>query len=202
MTDAREIIQRAQQSALDTGAQPPDGGKLGKAMQALLPRQRKFVTSLLTMGQYNLTRAAAEAGYTGAPESLRVTGYRLAHDERVLAAIHEESLRRVRSGTAVATAVVMEIMTSAMKNSDRLKAAEMVMNRGGLPAISEHRVSVEHTTDEIGKIERITLLAQQLGIDPRTLLGDQAPALPAPQEAVDVEFTEVQPATEGLEDLL
>jgi len=179
-----------------------DSGKLGDAMLQLLPRQRKFVVALLETGTTNYTRAAKMAGYGGNSESgLRVQASRLAHDPRIIRALREEGERRLRASAVMATSVLINIAENGLTAKDRLKAAEMILNRTGLHALTEHKTTVEHTTDELGKIERITALARGLGLDPAKLLGQNAaPSLPAPKP-VDVEFTEVG-STAGLEDLL
>lgn len=177
----------------------PDEGRLGPAMRKLLPRQQAFVIATLEEGGLNNARAAALAGYTGDEKSLRVTGHRLAHDEDVLAAIHEEAKRRLQSSQILAVRELLEILnapTTSENRKDKLKAIEMTFNRVGLHATTEHTVNVTHkdlTTDEM--IKRITELAKQQDLDPRKLLGSAG-------VVIDAEFEEVKESSEGLEDVI
>lgn len=166
----------------------PDA-KLGPAMKNLNDRQRAFVIAMIEMGGINYTRAAEAAGYgNGNVESACTQGNRLAHDETVIAAIHEEAQRRLRSGAIMAVQTLLEIANDrTAEHRDRLKATEMILNRSGLHAVTEHNVKVEHrdATDE-GMIERIKLLAQKQGLDPIKLLGSAG-------IVVEAEFKEVLP---------
>lgn len=151
----------------------PDA-KLGPCMRALNERQRAFVIALIEMGGINFSRAAFAAGYgNGNVESASVQGHRLAHDETILAAIHEEAHRRLRSGAVMAVQTLLEIANDqTAKHGDRLKAVEMLLNRSGLHAVTEHNIKVErHDVTDEGMIKRITLLAQKQGLDPAKLLG-------------------------------
>lgn len=162
---------------------PPDA-KLGPAMKALNIRQRAYVIAMIETGGLNYKRAAMMAGYGNNNErSAEVAGYRLAHDEDVLAAIHEEADRRLRSGSIMAVQTLLEIAQNPQaENKDRLKAVEMMLNRAGMHAKTEHHVKVEHkdTTDE-AMIAKIKLLAVKQGLDPKQLLGSAG--------VVDAEFT-------------
>lgn len=166
----------------------PDA-RLGPAMRELNDRQRAFVIALIEMGGINYSRAALAAGYgNGNVESAASQGNRLAHDESILAAIHEEAHRRLRSGAVMAVQTLLEIASSqAAEHRDRLKAVEMLLNRTGLHAVTEHNVKVERydVTDET-MIKRIKLLAEKQGLDPVKLLGNQGIVL-------EGEFTETAP---------
>lgn len=177
-------------------AYPPilDTQGLGPAMIELNPQQRAFVYALLDTGGQSNTKAAALSGYApGNPDAQRVTAYRLAHDPKVLAAIKEEANRRLHSGAILGASVLLEIANDPT-HKDRFKAASELLSRGGLVMATEHKVTVEHRDDK-GLIDKITVLANSLGLDPRQLLGNAAPA-------VDAEFEDVTPSTDGLEDLL
>lgn len=175
----------------------PDA-KLGPAMRNLNDRQRGFVSAMFDYPGISNTKAALAAGYgNGNPECAAVQGNRLAHDEDVLAAIHEEAQRRLRSGAIMAVQTVLEIASDpTAENKDRLKAVEMLLNRSGLHAVSEHNVKVEHRdiTDE-GMIKRIKQLAEKQGLDPVKLLGTAG-------VVVDAEFKEVIPEIDNLADIL
>lgn len=161
--------------------------QLGPAMQRLNERQRRFVHAMIENGGLNNRRAALDAGFADSPTNpnqLNVTAHRLSHDENIQAAIKEEGIRLLNAGTFLAVKVCLEIAAdpTTMKK-DKLKAAEMIMNRTGLHATSEHKVAVTHvdrTTDET--VKRIEQLAKSMGLDPKLLLG---------QAAIDAEFVEV-----------
>lgn len=180
----------------------PSLNTFGPAMRALpTDGMRKFVMALLELGSNNHTRAALMAGYAaGSDNSLRVTAYRLAHDERVLAAIHEESHRRLHSGKIMAVSVLLNLAERAAKDSDKLKAIDMVLNKTGLHNISESIVTTrdDSATDD-AMIARITHLAKMLEVDVTKLIGQNTPK-PA---VIEGEFSVVEtPTAEGLEDML
>lgn len=168
-------------------------GRPGPAMARLRVRQRAFVMHLLDLGGRKNTEAARRAGYSGNENTVTVTAYRLTHDPLVLAAIKEEGEKRMHSGAILATSVLLEVAGDVL-HKDRVKAALAILDRIGLHAQSEHKVTVTNTGDEKAMVERITQLALQLGIEPQRLLGGPAP--------IDAEFVEVMTGTEGLEDLL
>lgn len=143
-------------------------------MRQLNEKQRAFVIALIEMGGINYTRAALAAGYgNGNVKNAEVTGSRLAHDETIIAAIHEEAYRRLRSGAIMAVKTLLEIADDAgAKDGDRLKAVEMILDRTGLHSVTEHNLKVtRHDVTDEGMIKRITLLAQKQGLDPARLLG-------------------------------
>jgi hypothetical protein len=172
-----------------------DLGELGPAMSALTARRRQFVMILLQQVRPNYLRAADMAGFAPAgPDTvpkkrravLRQIGWRLANDERVIAALHEEVSKRFRSAGALIGLAVMTRIAQTKGHKDQLRAAEMLANRAGFGA--EQQVSVKHThTDMTGAamVERIKALAAKLGLDPAKLLGGnaapmiEATALPA-----------------------
>lgn len=174
----------------------PDEGQLGAAMNALASdRQRAFVIACLEFGDLNFTRAAIAAGYGGGHEgSVRNAAWRLSHDPAIQAAMDEEARRRLNSGKLMAVSTLLTMAHSAAKDSDKLKALEMVLNRTGMPNQSEHKVIVSDVskTDE-EMIARITQLANKLGMDPQKLLGGPPPV---EVKTIDAEFIEVKPEEE------
>lgn len=171
-----------------TLVQVPPEGSLGRAMRALPnDNQRGFVIALLEHGDGNATRAAITAGFVGSPATLRVTAHRLMHDDLVQAAMDEEAARRLNSGKIMAVSVLLTLAGTAAKDSDKLKAIEMLLNRTGMPGQSEHKVIVSDVskTDE-EMIARITYLAKKRGLDPQLLIGGPVP------DTVDAEFEEVE----------
>lgn len=176
----------------------------GPAMRNLNDRQRAFVVAMVETPDINFTRAALQAGYgNGNKESAAVQGHRLAHDQTILAAIREEADRRLRSGVIMAVQTVLEIASNpTAKEGDRLKACEMLFNRAGMHAVTEHNVKVEHkdVTDE-GMIKRIKLLAERQGLDPSKLLGSAGVTIEAEFKEIVPEVIEDDPLEE-IQDIL
>lgn len=166
----------------------PDETELGPAMQALSEKQRRFVMAMLEQGGVGPRRAALAAGYQETEKSngAAVSGHRLAHDPRIQEAIKEVSLKAINAGTFVAVKFVLDtIADETAEKKDRLKAAEMVMNRTGLHAMSESRTTVTHKTESRAEmIKDITLMARTLGVDPQKLLGGAV---------TEADFVEVKP---------
>lgn len=162
-------------------------------MLKLLPRQRAFVRAALDTGRANNTLHARMAGYCGTDETLRVTGYRLAHDPDIQAAIIEEAKKRLSSSAAMAVSVLVQLAETAPEAKDRLKAIDMILNRVGMHAKTEHTVNVEHGTSK-DTIEAIHALAKKLGVDVVPLLGHSAPAeaKEARPDVIDAEYEEIE----------
>lgn len=167
---------------------PPEA-ELGPAMRAL-PSDlwRRFVlvcNQPTATGKVNYAQAAQDAGFeTENRGSLAVIGHRLAHDERVQAALLEEAKRTMGAALPVAMATVVSILLNPIaKNAEKLKAAQILFDRGGVPVRTEHEVKVVHTETRSQMIDRIIRLASDMGLDPAKLLGqvgETMPALPAP----------------------
>ena len=152
---------------------------LGPAMRALNERQRRFVLAYIEQGKDgkpNALRAALAAGYGGGggvnEAALRVQGHRLVYNPLVQAAILELSKKEVNLAAAViATPVTISIaLNEKLSAKDRLRACEMLFNRGGMPALSEHKVTVEHV-DDGRMLEFADRLAAELGVDRSKLVG-------------------------------
>ncbi len=163
-----------------------DGGKLSPKMVALpTDRMRRFVLALLAQGRRNYTKAYRAAGYTGTAGALRVGASRLAHDERIQAALHEEGARRFTPLLPLALHVVEDILTNPKaKAADIIKVAFGIWDRVGLRAPTEPEVPVplENDTETLA---RIKLLAERCGIPLSVLLGDRL-ARTVEGECVDV----------------
>lgn len=179
---------------------------MGPALAKLLPQQRAFVRALIATGGGDNTKAARLAGYGGTnPQSAHVQASRLAHNPKVVEAIREEAERTIRASVALGAGVLVEIAKDAM-HKDRFKAANALLDRGGMLLVQKSEVLHHHLTDEKSVTERITVLAERLGLDPVLLLGNvgspvgRLASLSGP--VVDAEFTEVSTGAEGLEDLL
>lgn len=175
----------------------PDEGVLGPAMRALpTDRMRLFVVAmheLAARGENSMAEAAKAAGY-GTPtttlNAYQVTGHRLAHDERVQLAMREEGERRLGALVPIGTGILAKMARDDdLKPNIRLKAIGMILNRAGLPEVSEHRVKTERVLSDTEKVDKIIDIANKLGLDPRKLLGEAGHSIPARLErkVVDAE---------------
>lgn len=157
--------------------------ELGPKMRALTERQRAFVVELVLDPMLSHAEAARRAGYSDSSEAAKVTGHRLAHDQRIIDAMHEQAGRRLRALSMKALHRVEQMMDDE-DGKTVLKAALGVLDRVGFGA--QQNININQTvTDQSGKaiMDRIRALADKLGVDKGKLLG--APV-------VDAEFTEVK----------
>ena len=163
---------------------------LGPAMLALSPAMRAFVFAKVFYGMNN-ARAAEAAGYS-APnrETAKVQGYRLAHDDRVQAAIAEESRKLMRAEGPRSIRTLIEIRDNGKNEAkDRLKAAVELLNRCGLNAVAESHLTVTHEMSEAQLDRRILEMARELGVP-----DEAARKMLIAPDAIDAEFEDVTPA--------
>lgn len=149
----------------DPGDPRDEGGRYGPAMQALSERQRRFVVALLNSGGKNAKLAARQAGYGNSyKNALEVQAHRLMHMDTVLEAIREESVKRMRSYGLALVSDLVEI-AGDRENSvkDRLKAIDMVLNRTGMQAIMEHKVTIEDNRSRAELIRELVAGLRELG---------------------------------------
>jgi len=127
-------------------------GELGPAMQALSERHREFVRSLVTEkpGHGALTRAYRKAGFgkNSKPNSktsnLSKEAHRLSRDERIIAAIAEESRKVIRVGHPEAVNALFEIIRDK-SHRDRARAIGLILDRVD-PVQTRHSIDVTHRT--------------------------------------------------------
>lgn len=167
---------------------PSDNPEFGPAMLALTPMMRGFVLALLDQrGRRSNTAAARKAGYLNTEGGMRVTGHRLSHDARVIAALHEEAGKRLETAAHIAASVVVDVMTNKdALNKDRLKAAGMLLDRTGFGASQTINVNktVTRKMDVSAAAQKIAEFRQRFPEQFAKLLGGGPPVL-------DGEFTEV-----------
>jgi phage terminase small subunit len=168
----------------------PEEGDLGPAMKALSPMQRNFIYALVETGG-NPTNAAAAAGYcqdNQDPEAKRRNlssiGSQLMRKPGIVAAIQEESKKRLLTGGYLAVQKLLDLMDHPTP-SISLRATNSMLDRIGMGVTSEHKVVVEHTRTDQEIIARIKELATAKGLDPQLFLGRKA------AEPIDAEFTPV-----------
>ncbi len=127
-------------------------GELGPAMQALNEKQRDFVRYLVTEPATRgyLTRAYKKAGYgknskAGSdPHTLSKDAHRLSRDERIIAAIAEESRKVIRVGHPEAVAALFEVMRERTTGTERARSTNPKPRR---PA-ADQAFSRRHSPDE------------------------------------------------------
>ena len=162
-----------------------DRGRLGPCMAALTEKQRKFVWAMLDSGGVNYTECAVAAGYDAAErQTMRVIAHELAHDERIQAAIQEEARKRMGAGALMAAGHLVLIANSP-GHKDQLSAIKEILNRSGLHAVTEQRISVTHKADHGDQVKEIIRLAQENGLDPQKVLGSYG-------IVIDADFNEVK----------
>lgn len=147
-------------------------GDCGPAMAALDARQRAFVVEVIQQGKKrNLAQAARSAGYSDHPGTSRLMGHELLHRPAIIAAMHEESRRRFTLAGWLGVLNLIEIAEND-EHPEYYKASVQLADRFGYGAITEHKVSVQHT-DLTGDaiLSRIRALAIKHGIPETKLLG-------------------------------
>jgi hypothetical protein len=171
-----------------------DGTDWGPAMKALpSDRHRAFVLALYQIkpGYGAHVRAAQIAGFgtsTSSSKSWSVIASRLAHDERVLAALHEEDQKRIRASAPRAVRALAHLIEDP-DHRDHARAIGMVLDRVH-PIETTHHVKVDHShkivaTEQV--LERIRQLALAAGLNPQ--------ALPPRIDGTCEEITDERPAT-------
>lgn len=144
-----------------------DEASLGPAMQACTVGERAFVYGKVHLGLTN-PDAGKLAGYSDrSPHALEVQTSRLAHSERVQAAILEEGQKLMRTEGARSIKVLVQIRDDpAAENKDRIKCATELLNRSGFHAVTEtHSHQYSHMS-EGEKDARILALCAELGLSP------------------------------------
>jgi hypothetical protein len=152
---------------------PPIQGSYGPKMMALPnDRWRRFVLELMGQAKRDYSAAYIAAGYSSnSAGAVRVEAHRMAHDQRIQEAIQEEGARRMKALLPAALHVV-EQMLEDPQNKDAAKAAFGVMDRAGLAAATEHKITLGLANDT-EMLARIKLLAERNGIPLATLLGER-----------------------------
>jgi hypothetical protein len=145
----------------------------GPAMKALpTDRHRAFVRALYQVkpGFGAQSKAAKLSGWgqpLSSPASMATIASRLAHDERVLAAIREEDEKRIRSSAPRAISALSALVENP-KHKDHARGIAMVLDRVH-PVETTHHVKVEHDATPSFKetaqvLERIAELAAKFSV--------------------------------------
>lgn len=153
-----------------------EGATWGSAMLALpSDRHRAFVLALYQVppGYGAHVKAAKLAGFgtsTSSAKSWSVIATRLAHDEKILEALHEEDQKRIRASAPRAIRALQNLIEDP-DHKDHARGIGMVLDRVH-PTETIHHVKVERRTVVVATEEvlaRIAELATQAGLDPRLL---------------------------------
>ena len=130
---------------------PVDGTQWGPAMAALpSDRHRAFVLNLyeLPPGWGCNAKAARLAGFgtsTSSAASMATIGCRLAHDEKILAAIAEQDKLRIRASAPRAISALQRVIENP-DHKDHVRGVAMVLDR--THAVQQHHVvDVHHHVD-------------------------------------------------------
>ncbi|HEY2229777.1 MAG TPA: hypothetical protein VGI22_18970 [Xanthobacteraceae bacterium] len=131
-------------------ARRDDHGQLGPAMRVLSERHRAFVRAYLQNLNPKLgggKAAACRAAGLGESSTVEIQAKRawdLAHDDRVLAAIAEESKKYIRGGAPDAVSELMNIVHDRSNAaSDRLRGIGMILARNE-PEVQRTDLHVTH----------------------------------------------------------
>ena len=151
-------------------------------------RQRAFVLALLEQrGERNYTAAYRNAGYESKPENMGPAAWKLAHDERIQEALHEQMARSVRGLAPLALGVVEGILTSDdAKDADKTKVAFGVLDRAGLHATVEHRHVME-LADDTAMLAEIRMLAKRNNLPLSHFVGETL------AKTIEGEFVDITP---------
>jgi phage terminase small subunit len=132
---------------LSAVAKPEAFGDLGPAMRELNERQRAFVRAYVVHppGLGALVNSYVAAGY-GTPESNRSTLAKNAHhlscDEKVIAAIAEESKKLLKVAHPQAVNALLSLIGNP-DHKDHARALAMLLDRAD-PLQTSHNISVTH----------------------------------------------------------
>ena len=161
----------------------------GEAMSALSPLQRNFVNNWCEHPNWSGLALVKASGYQGNDNVHGVTAHRLTHDKKVLAAMDEEAGKRMRYGGAIAVGAIVAIALNPA-HKDHLKACQLLLDRTGRHATTEHKVIVDDKRPETKAelIAAIKKVATEAGLDEvatQKLIGSQG------TEVIEAEFEEI-----------
>jgi hypothetical protein len=172
-----EQAEPAMTTALASKPETEDAPEWGPAMAALSEKRRAFVVALFDENAPNkgnglFVFAARLAGYgtpTSSKQSLGVIAGRIAHDDRVQAAIVEYSHRALRAIPPEAIRALKDLIRDP-KHKDHARAIAMVIDRAD-PLQTVHTVRVEDVRPPSVEVtqavlDRIEALMQRAGLAP------------------------------------
>jgi hypothetical protein len=124
-----------------------DWGQLGPAMRSLPNDEWRAACHALVIGpggHGKFARAAREAGFCkgSSPANLAKAAWRLFHDDRMIAAIAEESRKYLRGGHPEAVAALLAMVRNE-GHSGHSKAVLAILDRTD-PIVSKQNIEVTH----------------------------------------------------------
>jgi hypothetical protein len=145
---------------------PPEGVEWGPAMKALpSDKHRAFVLALYQVppGHGSQVRAAKIAGFgttTSNAASWSAMASRLAHDDKILAALHEEDQKRIRASAPRAIRALSSLIEDPT-HKDHARGIGMVLDRVH-PTEQRHvvdvNVRVDHDAEAIAQLRMLKSL--------------------------------------------
>jgi hypothetical protein len=122
-------------------------------------------------------KAPKMAGFgtsTSSAKSWSVIASQLAHDEKILEALHEEDQKRIRASAPRAVRALTHLVESP-NHRDHARGIAMVLDRT-YPLTTTHHVKVERTDRLVLEdyTDRLTSIALTFGLDPREGADDSA----------------------------
>jgi hypothetical protein len=120
---------------------------LGPAMMALNPRQRAFVVAMFDLGEsVTYADAARRAGYPDNGKSaIWVTGHRLAHSDKIQAALREEAERMAGGLLPLAHKMMVDVIRNP-NHRDHFKAVKHAQALAGVSPTQKHEVVHKNDT--------------------------------------------------------
>ncbi|MCA1514550.1 hypothetical protein [Bradyrhizobium sp. NBAIM01] len=152
----------------------PDWGQLGPAMRALPNDQwRAFCHELITgkpgHGRYARAARAAGFGKDSTTPNVAKIAWKIAHDDRMIAAIAEESRKYLRGSHPEAVAALLAMIRDS-KHRDHGRAVLSLLDRVD-PVVSKQTVDITHRVvdPDAEALEELRAL-RQLGVSREKML--------------------------------
>ncbi len=165
------------------------GDGFGPAMQALTDKQRLFVLAMLTDPTGDAAKWARTAGYSDTKEGAKVRGHEALSNPKVKAAAFEVARGQLDArGPVVAVEGLLRI-AQRPKHKKHITALLAVLDRVGLPATTEHKVTIDRADRSQAGVEKRIARAlerlEKLGRLPSPLAAALAPPVDAEFKVVD-----------------
>jgi hypothetical protein len=125
-------------------------------------RHRAFVLALYQVppGYGAHVKAAKLAGFgtsTSSAKSWSVIATRLAHDEKILAALHEEDQKRIRASAPRAIRALQSVIENP-EHRDHVRGVAMVLDPAEQRHVVEHHHVIDHDAEAIAQLRMLKSL--------------------------------------------
>lgn len=165
---------------------------MGPNLRGCTEMERRFVVAWFHCGG-NRTRAAEMAGYAAdAKGDHKQSAYQVWHREKVQRAIKEYAERSMLHGMLPLAFSAWREIVGDPGHKDRAKMTLAVLERTGFHAVTEHKVSVDSTSDRLAMLREIVRLAKATGQDWRNLLGAASDVTDADFQVVEREILMIE----------